>query len=168
MWLPFGAGDWDRGVPLLEPHLAMKGRGAVLAAGGSGCSKCLGQTMALCAGERAGPGGWHSGSPAGMCQPVWECKHVAPRMACSLMGAPTLQHSVCSPEWPREQKAKGGRLGIPGSASPARQPPGLWKSEGEGKVGSFSMPLTCWVTLDKPLPPSSLVSPFGRWSLMAL
>lgn len=56
--------------------------------------------------------------------------------------------------------AKGGRLGVPGSASPARQPPGHWKSEGEGNRGSFPVPLTCWVTLDKPLPPSSLVSPF--------
>lgn len=130
--------------------------------------------------------GHGAGRPGGMVAPQKECASLsgnsstrlpswpaAPRWAPS-MAAAIPSHVAESPEWPKGAEAERGAGSLGGPRSPPaaslRNPSGPRKNDEErGGQWDFPMPLTCWVTLGKSLPPSrpqfpllrSLMTPIG-------
>ena len=160
MWLPFGARDQDRGAPACGASPGNRrawggvggwGRRLLKVSGADGQWFCV-------------PGSGR-GRVGGTVAPRQECAGLSGNASTSLPTRPLpnggLPHWVCPPCYTRfraqndqrVQKAKGGAgsLGIPGATSWALEE---WWGGGAVGRGSFPVPLTCWVTLGKPLPPS--------------
>lgn len=71
-----GLGTGTGAFQPVESHLARAGNGVVSEAGGSGSSKCLGQTMGtVCGGGGAGGAGW--GGVGGTVAPQQECDRLS-------------------------------------------------------------------------------------------
>lgn len=137
MWLPFGARDQDRGAPACG---ASPGNRRAWGGVGGWGQRLLKVSVAdrqwLCVpgsgqGRVAG-----SGSSAGTCRPVWECKHVTPYTAHSPMGGSLTGCAHPATLGLELRMTRGSRR--PGEALAAwespEQPPGPWKNGGEGEL----------------------------------
>lgn len=177
-WLPLGASDQDGDAPACGAP-PERGVGRYQRLESVAAQSVWSRQWALCSGARSGATGCHGGTPEGMCQPVRNSSTrlpswpAAPRWAPS-MAAAIPSHVAESPEWPKGAEAErgAGSLGGPRSPPPAslRNPSGPRKNDEErGGQWDVPMPLTCWVTLGKSLPPSwpqfpllrSLMTPIG-------
>lgn len=132
-------------------------------AGAEAAPSVWGRQWALCVGAQGGVWGWHGGTPAGMCWPVWEFKRMAPLVVRSpaggsLTGLAHLSHGVEGLEWPREVL-----MGRKFLAPPPPPPASLSILSGPGKGWGWGIgpahDAEVLVTLSECLPPSRPVPP---------